>query len=218
MRVARYLLPGEPPHVDEIVGDDATLIEEVFARAAESCALPALAVREVIENLVHAGFEGACVSILDDGACLRVSDCGPGIPDKDRAMQPGFSTATTEVRRIVRGVGSGLPVAASAMLAAGGALDLEDNLAGGTVVTLSAPEAPATGRQADLGERSRRVMALLVELGSAVPSHIAAELDIALGECGRELVVLEHRGLVERTPDGARRLTPDGTNLLVTLF
>ena len=40
---------------------------------------------------------------------------------------------------MVRGVGSGLPVAASAMEATGGTFELTDNLRGGTVVTLSVP-------------------------------------------------------------------------------
>lgn len=217
-RFARYGVAGEPPLVDELAGDDTTLIEELFARAAGACCLPPLAVREVIENLVHAEFEGACVSVLDAGAALRVSDCGPGIADKDRAMEPGFSTACERQRAVVRGVGSGLPVAAHAMHAAGGDLALEDNLRGGTVVTLSSPlTAPAPAAN-ELTERARQVMAVLVEIGPATPAGIAAELAMDLAPCGRELVLLEHRSLVERHADGTRALTDAGTALLATLF
>lgn len=219
MRFAQYGADGEPPAVAEVAGDEASLIEELFARAAHACDLPPLAVREVIENLVHADFEGACVSVFDGGASLRVSDCGPGIADKDRALQPGFSTACDRVRSIVRGVGSGLPVALSAMEAGGGTFELTDNLRGGTVVTLSVPDrAHARTAATELSQEARQLMALLVEMAPAAVTELARELAIPLGECGRELVLLEHRGLVVRGDDGLRSLSPGGTELLATLF
>ena len=98
VRFAHYGAPGEPPSVSDIAGDDASVIEDLYVRTADACVLPPLAVREIIENLVHADFEGACVSVFDGGASLRVSDCGPGIADKDRAVLPGFSTACERVR------------------------------------------------------------------------------------------------------------------------
>jgi hypothetical protein len=218
-RFATYGTPGEPPTVADVAGDEATVIEELFARAAYACDVPAIAVREVIENLIHADFEGACVSIFDDGASLRVSDCGPGIPDKDRALEPGFSTACERVRGVVRGVGSGLPVAASTMEATGGTFELCDNLRGGTVVTLSVPDrAHSRPPGQELSELARQVLALLVEMAPAAPATLARELAVPLGECGRELVLLEHRGLVVRADDGARSLSTTGTELLATLF
>ncbi len=39
---------------------------------------------------------------------LVVKDDGPGIPDVDRAMQPGFSTAPDWVRELGFGAGMGL--------------------------------------------------------------------------------------------------------------
>jgi anti-sigma regulatory factor (Ser/Thr protein kinase) len=219
VRFAQYGNPGEPPAVAEVAGDEASLIEELFSLAADACAVPPLAVREVIENLVHADFEGACVSIFDDGASLRVSDCGPGIADKERALQPGFSTACERVRSVVRGVGSGLPIAAGAMEATGGTFELSDNLRGGTVVTLSVPgRAHQRAITLQLTEMARQLMALLLEMAPATPTTLARELAVSLGECGRELVLLEHRGLVERSEDGARSLTASGTQLLNTLF
>lgn len=218
VRFAHYGAPGEPPSVSDIAGDDASVIEDLYVRTADACVLPPLAVREIIENLVHADFEGACVSVFDGGASLRVSDCGPGIADKDRAVLPGFSTACERVRSIVRGVGSGLPLAAGAMEASGGTFELTDNLRGGTVVTMSVPEAPALSAPSELSDRSRQVMALLVEMAPAAPAALAEELSISLGECGRELVLLEHRGLVVRASDGTRTLSGAGTVLLTTLF
>jgi hypothetical protein len=218
VRFATYGAPGEPPAVDEISGDDCSVIEDLYSRAADACDLPPLAVREVIENLVHAGFEGATVSVFDGGASLRVADCGPGIPDKDRALQPGYSTACERIRSVVRGVGSGLPIAVSAMKDSGGTIALEDNLRGGTVVTLSAPDAAVAQPSSDVSQRARQLMALLVEMAPTTPAALARELGLSLGECGRELVLLEHRGFVARSGEGMRTLTDSGTALLVTLF
>ncbi|MGA9117580.1 MAG: ATP-binding protein [Bacteroidota bacterium] len=40
---------------------------------------------------------------------ILVEDEGPGIPDVDRAMQEGYSTATPEMREMGFGAGMGLP-------------------------------------------------------------------------------------------------------------
>lgn len=218
-RLAVYAGPSDPPVVEDFSGDDATLLEDLFDRVLSLSAVPALALREVIENLVHADFDGACVSVMDGGSRVRVTDCGPGVADKGRAFEPGYSTACERARTIVRGVGSGLPVAAAVMRAAGGDIALDDNLRGGTVVTLTAPECPPPAREVTaIGDSARRLLALLVEVAPAPPGALARELDMSLTECGRELVVLEHRGLVARDPDGRRQLTASGTDLLSTLF
>jgi hypothetical protein len=215
-----YGAPSEPPLVEDVAGDPGVVIETLFARTAGACSLPPVAVREIVENLVHADFHGACVSVLDGGSTVRVSDQGPGIDDKDRALEPGFSTADGRVREVVRGVGSGFPVAAAAMQAVGGELAVDDNLRGGTVVTLTAPHGatPAPASSPQLTEVARRALAVLVEVGSSTPEAIAAELDFPLPICGRELVLLESRGLVARAGDGSYRLTDDGERLVSTLF
>ena len=105
--------------------------------------MPGEAVLAVVENLIHAHFRSAAVSVLPEGS-LQVSDQGPGIADKERAMLPGFTTATAEMRRYIRGVGSGLPVARRLVENAGGRLLLQDNLGGGTVVGLWTPRALRT--------------------------------------------------------------------------
>lgn len=40
---------------------------------------------------------------------MVLADTGPGIPDVDKAMQKGFSTASKEVREMGFGAGMGLP-------------------------------------------------------------------------------------------------------------
>jgi hypothetical protein len=218
-RVAVHADPLEPPRVDEVrEADPARLIERVFVQVAGLTALPVLAVRELVENLVHAEFAGATVSVLDAGRTVMVSDTGPGIPDVALALTPGFTTANRAARRVIRGVGSGLPLAAQLIASVGGRLDLAPNLRGGTVATLAAPAAPPRPADAPLSETARRLLALLVEVGPSSAEALAAELDVPLAECGRDLALLEHRGLVARNPQGDRGLTAAGSALLATLF
>ena len=40
---------------------------------------------------------------------LEVEDAGPGIADVEKAMEPGFSTASDEIRELGFGAGMGLP-------------------------------------------------------------------------------------------------------------
>jgi len=47
--------------------------------------------------------------LTDHEIVVEVDDEGPGIPDIDLAMQPGYSTATDEMREMGFGYGLGLP-------------------------------------------------------------------------------------------------------------
>jgi hypothetical protein len=223
VRIAVHRDPAQPPDVRELRADDpAALVEAAFTVAADASRVPPLAVREVVENLIHAGFADALISVLRDGRTVRVSDTGPGIADRERALQPGFSTAGSEERGVIRGVGCGLPLAAAVLAEHGGRLEIAENLGGGAVVTLELPEpagggAPSAAPEVP-GEGARMTLALLLELGSAGPERLAGELGVPLAECGRELVLLEHRGLVAREPGGARSLTEAGRALVATLF
>lgn len=218
-RLACYAHPSEPPRIESFADMDAVgLIESVCDAVAECSPLPAPAVREIVENLIHADFRDAVVSVLDGGATVRVSDHGPGIPDPERALQPGFTAAGPEARELVRGVGGGLPLARELMLAGGGSLDIAANLGGGVVVTLSIPGTSRTSPEPICSEIAREILALLLEIGRATPEELARELGRARADCGRELALLQHRGLVVREPSGPRRLSESGATLVATLF
>lgn len=217
--VAVYRSATEPPEMIRVAATGpAELIEDLFTTVAAVARVPLPALREVIENLVHARFAGALVSVVAGGRVVRVTDAGPGIPDVDRALQHGFTTADGHLRRVVRGVGSGLPLAHELMRACGGRLEIAAGLAGGAVVTLSAPGDEPAPAPSLPGELERTTMALLLEIGSADPGRVARELGRELPECGRALVQLEHRGLVSRDDAGQRSLTEAGTALVATLF
>lgn len=104
---------------------------------------------ELISNLIHADFADPVISVLDGGNTIRVTDTGPGIPDREAALRPGFTSATYSQRRVIRGAGAGLPLAKQLAESSGGFLILDDNIGGGTVVTASAlPETPHRYRPA----------------------------------------------------------------------
>lgn len=99
--------------------------------------IPFMVMREIVENFIHARFVASTISIMDNGNTIRFSDQGPGIKEKNRALEFGTSSATEEMKSFIRGVGFGLPYAQQYMVEKGGSLTLEDNISGGTIVTLS---------------------------------------------------------------------------------
>lgn len=107
-------------------------------------------IREVVENLVHAYFKEPTISILDGGNTIRFSDQGPGIREKAKALEYGTTSATEEMKRYIRGVGSGLPYAQQYMRDHGGDLTIEDNISGGAIVTISMPGERTTVAQAGM--------------------------------------------------------------------
>ena len=99
--------------------------------------IPYTVIREVVENLIHADFKEPVISILDKGNTIRFSDQGPGISDPDKASLPGYTSATTEMKEYIRGVGSGLPIVKEYLSYSGGSLDIDGGIRKGTVITVS---------------------------------------------------------------------------------
>ena len=62
-----------------------------------------------INMVIHADGGYVDVDILPDHVDVLLSDHGPGIPDVEKAMQEGFSTAPDNVRNLGFGAGMGLP-------------------------------------------------------------------------------------------------------------
>ena len=107
--------------------------------------IPFMIIREVVENFIHSYFTAPTVSILDGGNTIRFADQGPGIKEKELALEYGTTSATEQMKRYIRGVGSGLPLARQYMLDKGGSLTLADNIASGVIVTISAAATPSSG-------------------------------------------------------------------------
>lgn len=226
-RIAVYDTLTAPPRV--ITVPESRLPDLIDALATRTYDLahqqgsrvPYSVLREIIENLIHAYFSDVVITILDNGNTIRIADHGPGIADKDKALRPGFTTATGELKRFIRGVGSGLPIAKESLELMEGMLSIEDNLGQGTVVTLKLPPkppavaaGPATGEKLSLSERQLKILFLLLELGPCGPSRVANELSFSPSTAYRELVALESYGLVQADSSGRRSLTKEGTRFL----
>ena len=143
-RIAVYESLAAAPRVEEVgPAETSAFIESLACRVHElACSLggsvPYTVVREVAENFIHAEFAEPVVSILDGGTTIRFADQGPGMRDKERALLPGFTTATANMKSHIRGVGSGLPIVREYLIHSGGSLAIEDNLGCGSVVTVYA--------------------------------------------------------------------------------
>jgi anti-sigma regulatory factor (Ser/Thr protein kinase) len=59
--------------------------------------------------VMYAGRATLTLVVTDDEIEVEVADEGPGIPDIELAMQPGYSTASDEMRDMGFGYGLGLP-------------------------------------------------------------------------------------------------------------
>jgi len=62
-----------------------------------------------INLVIHSDGGEIGFEISEEDIRVRVRDVGPGIPDLDKAMTEGFSTASSEVRNMGFGAGMGLP-------------------------------------------------------------------------------------------------------------
>ena len=62
-----------------------------------------------INLVIHSDGGEIDFSISEEEIRVHVHDVGPGIPDLEKAMTEGFSTASSEVRNMGFGAGMGLP-------------------------------------------------------------------------------------------------------------
>ena len=104
----------------EVPGDDFTRAGEASAavkRTLKQLGFPPDAIRRVaiamyegeINMVIHAGGGEADIDILPDRVTVVLTDHGPGIPDVEKAMKEGWSTAPDNIRSLGFGAGMGLP-------------------------------------------------------------------------------------------------------------
>ena len=160
-RIALYDDLRSAPRVTEIQpAPTGEFIENLASKVYEQAktsggTIPYTVIREVSENFIHARFAEVTVSILDDGNTIRFADQGPGIPQKEKAQLPGFTSAIEPMKRYIRGVGSGLPIVKEYLEFSHGTISIEDNLGTGSVVTISLKEAPGATEFAPANELGR---------------------------------------------------------------
>lgn len=62
-----------------------------------------------INLVIHSNGGTITFEVIDDGSvCLSFDDIGPGIPNIDLALTPGYSTASSKAREFGFGAGMGL--------------------------------------------------------------------------------------------------------------
>ena len=104
----------------EIPGDDFTRAGEASSAVKNKLKMLGVdnsAIRKVaiamyegeINMVIHANGGTLTVTISDEEIVMVLADKGPGIPNIEKAMQEGYSTAPEEVRALGFGAGMGLP-------------------------------------------------------------------------------------------------------------
>ena len=238
-RIAVYDDQLSAPRVVDIHPTDIpTYIEQIASKTyelaqAKGGTIPYTVIREVSENFIHAHFREPCISILDNGNTIRFADQGPGIEDKERAQIPGFTSATSEMKQYIRGVGSGLPLAKEYLKFSNGRLTIEDNIKEGTVITITVggaasqppviyTETPSSRtlqqqapvRAPKLDARQIDILLLAQDIGLIGPTDVERNLEINTSTAYRILNKLEQEGYLEKTNSGKRMLSEAGFALL----
>lgn len=85
-----------------------------------------------INMVIHANGGRIDVEISPDDILMTLKDTGPGIPDIEKAMEPGYSTASAEVRDLGFGAGLGL----SNMKSSSDEMKIDTEVGVGTTVTM----------------------------------------------------------------------------------
>lgn len=236
-RIACYDNFRSAPRITEIQPNTTAefienLASTIYTQAQQAGgSIPYTVVREVSENFIHAQFREVIVSIFDNGNTIRFSDQGPGIPQKDKAQMPGFSSATDPMKRYIRGVGSGLPLVREYLSFSHGKITIEDNLKTGAVVTISVnpeeemapPKKPGLSKAKrnalipPLNDREKDVLYLFMQEGSLRLTDIKEELQLSPSTVHRTLGKLEEYGIIE-SAGKMRVLTDFGSDVADQLF
>lgn len=224
---APRIIDINPSEISQYIEDISSKTYELAQQKGSS--IPYTVIREVCENFIHAQFKDPCISILDGGNTIKFTDQGPGIEDKQRAQNPGFTSATSEMRQYIRGVGSGFPIVRDYLRFSNGRLIIEDNIKEGTVVTIQIDastknqdpivyrDTPKLGDFdiADLTQRDYNVLSLAEELGAVGPTDVKQNLNIPVATAQRCLDRLESAGFLTRADNSKKRMLTDaGLSLL----
>ena len=211
-RIAVYDDAASAPRVVIVDPTDVrTYLEEITSEVyrlarEQGGSIPFMVIREIVENFVHAYFTAPTISILDNGNTIRFSDQGPGIKEKERALEYGTTSASEEMKQFIRGVGSGLPYVNQYMVDKGGSLTIEDNISAGVIVTIST-ETKQTHSEAAPEEsayhmpesgRASLILEYLTTHPQVGPTDLCRSYGFSVPTWSRELSNLEAQGILEK--------------------
>lgn len=235
-RIACYDDMKSAPRITKIDPSGTTeFIESLTTTVYEQSKLcggkiPYSIIREVSENFIHARFQEIVVSILDDGNTIRFADQGPGIQEKEKAQEPGFSSAIEPMKDYIRGVGSGFPIVRDYLDEREGSIVIEDNLVSGAVVTVSLvkkqPAKNIVRERAEsippvphipLSDREKDFIMLLQREGELGVTDLRDLTDIPASTTYNTLKKLEESGIVEKSTGKKRALTQLGYQIAANI-
>jgi predicted transcriptional regulator len=194
--------------------------------------IPFTVINEIAENFIHAHFKECTVSILNGGDTIRFADQGQGIAKKDLVLQPGVSSATAEMKRYIKGVGSGFPIVKEYLDFTNGYLAIDDNAVDGTVVTIAInqglspaetthePElipAPAATPAEMLEPREQETLMLFANQSVLGPTEVSEHIGRSVATAHRVLKRLEDKGLLAEASGGKKVLSNAGSDYLRSL-
>lgn len=220
------------------------LASSVYENAQKSGgSIPFSIILQVAENFIHSRFREVVVSIMDNGDTIRFADQGPGISDKEKAQQPGFSSATSDMKKYIHGVGSGLPIVREYMETKNGVINIEDNMDTGAVITISlenktpdsvmekevpkgvfagqfhskVAQTPVQMAASDLTDREKSILRLFTFNNIWGVKDISDETDIPQSSTHNELKKLTEAGIMAKV--GRKySMTELGANIAEYLF
>ena len=127
----------------DVVGGDFERAGEASAKIKKMLKMigvPADIVRRIaigtyeaeMNAIIHAGGGNVAAEAFSDATVITVTDKGPGIPDIEKALQEGYSTAPDHVRQMGFGAGMGLPN----MVKCSDKFDIQSVVGEGTTITM----------------------------------------------------------------------------------
>lgn len=227
LKSAPRITKVSPAPTDEFIEHLTTTVYEQSKLVGGK--IPYTLIREVSENFIHAQFREIVVSILDDGNTIRFADQGPGIQEKEKAQEPGFSSAIEPMKDYIRGVGSGFPIVRDYLDERDGSIVIEDNLTSGAVVTISLVKKIPKHKAASpaslalpfphipLSQRERDFIMLLQREGELGVTELRDLSETPVSTTYNTLRKLEEAGLVEKGPNKKRLLSELGYQVAASL-
>lgn len=211
-------IPGGPTH--QFIENIAST---TYREAQQQGGLvPYTVIREVAENFIHANFNEPVVSIFDKGNTIRFADQGPGIKDKQRAQEPGFTSASEPMKKYIRGVGSGLPLVKEVLGFSHGTIKIEDNINQGSVITISLlrdlenEEQLRVDNIPSLTENDKTVLRALLPHKVLGVTDMRNETGLANGSIYSTFKKLEEAEILEKI-NKKRQLTEKGIQIALSL-
>ena len=203
----------EPGNTKEFIQKLSEVVYQESQMAVGEIAFTAI--NQIVQNFIHASFNEIVVSILDKGNTIKFTDQGPGIENKEKAMEPGFSSASFHMKEYIDGVGFGLCYVKEYATLKKGTIKIEDNLSKGSVVTLCLHK----NSKVDIQEEKRHII-LKSNEETIIKNFKAGErlriidikklTDISCSSIYHALTNIEKYGFIEKLPNKRRVLTEKG--------